>query len=170
MANKARVLAVPDVPQQQPQESYEAPETQSADGGDPVTALMRNAPPPTPPHTEKAKDSGIDYEQAWAGWEQSARRMVIWKGILDQLGAVVAGSQEMAIVDLKFSWPTGKQDIAGLPVVAEMDLATLTSDMDVQNRKAWLRATYNYAVKEFIRWSKANAKYSPIHANLLLSN
>ena len=167
--SKARVLVTPDVPQAVAQPDL-VHEIEAEEGGpDPVTALMRQQPPMQPPHAVKGEgdESDIEYEQSWAGWEQSARRMFVWHGILEQLGAVLSGGQQMALIDMKLSWPTGKKDIEHNMIVAEMDLATLTQGMEVKDRDAWLRATYNYAVREFTRWSKSNAKYSTTHARLL---
>ena len=165
---KARVLVTPDVPQQAvPRPDLVNEVEPEVDGVDPVTALMKRQPAMQPPHKEKADDSDIEYEQAYAGWEQSARRVIVWKGILDQLASVITGSQQMAVVDMKISWPTGKKDIENNMIVAEMDLATLTTGMEEKDRDAWLRATNNYAVREYVRWAKANAKYSVTHAKLL---
>ena len=141
-----------------PQQGFPLPQPQHSasemDDNALLSAVARGGKP-SPPHAEKAEQSGIEYEQAWAGYQQAKRRLDVYAAWHDQLAAIISDGQQAPLV----SWPTGKEDAEGNMIVVELDLQAMLDGMEPAMRHQWLVAIYNSACKEFLRWAAAVQKY-----------
>ena len=158
-----RVLNAPKSRSPRPQDLVEEARVEQPVPGNAVDALLKTPPPPTPPHTEKKSDLGIEFEQAIAGYEQASRRFAAFRAWHDTLAAIIAGTQRPSII----TWPTGGKNEEDEQILIEIDLEVMLKDCDETTQRQWLTVLYNYSCIEYKRWLGQTAKYAQAAFQLL---
>ena len=115
---------------------------------------------PHPAHVTQRNVSGITFDQAVRGFEQTYRRWTAVKACYTAIREMLAGHREAPII----SFPTGKVDEAGNQTIFELDInATLPREMPKAERiellKRQLGPWNNYLCVEYKKWTTQLERY-----------